>query len=512
MTPERVTRRTFLGAAGAASAISVAGAPESNAAGVLPSDPFMVGVASGDVTPSAVVLWTRLTTDPTAPDLGMEGQGIIPVEWRLATTPEGLESSSEALRVGTAAARPAHGWAVHVDVRGLEPGSTYWYQFRVAGWVTAPARTRTAPAVGADSTATFAVVSCQNLARPGRGRFHLNGVRHIAARDDLDFVVHLGDYIYDFGRAGHIPSRQIVSLSDYRQRYGQYKGDEALRAMHAAHPVFAVPDDHELFNNVFGGDPEMSEEDREHFNVAMQAYWENMPFRGGPPRLNPLTNTANLQTYRRIQWGSVLDLLMVDNRQFRTPVSTILGEEQLAWLADALSTSGAHWTAIGSGVPMSWFPNFPGSGDKWTGYDRDRSLITDVLADRLAARSTAAFNPVVLSGDVHRGIVTHVRQRQDAVSPLVATEFIGPPMTSNNGRLFATDADAGAFRAEYAFGTAPVNSYRGYLACAVTPDAWTSTFVLGQDVESPEGTVEPFESWRLAAGADPGAVVRAPVG
>ena len=179
------------------------------------------------------------------------------------------------------------------------------------------------------------------------------------------------------------------------------------------------------------------------------------------------------------------------------------------WLLEGISSSAATWTAVGSGVPLAWFPSFAGAGDKWTGYDNDRSAVTDVLADRLADRASQAFNPVVLSGDVHRGMVTHVRQRQDASSPLVATEFVGPPMTSNSGNRFTETADTGAFRAEYSYGTAPVNSYRGYLACSVTPESWTSTFVAGTDVDTPAGVVAPIDTWRLAAGAEPGTVSRA---
>lgn len=513
MGSTRVTRRALLGAAGMAGAAGSAGAlagelPAAHASPTLDADPFRVGVASGDVTSDAVVLWTRLTTAPTEPGLGMDGQGVVPVEWRLAESPEGLASPATSLRVGVAAARPEHCWSVHVDVRGLRPGRTFWYEFRIPGWSSGVARTRTAPADGTASTADFAVVSCQNLAKPGSGRFHLNGVRDIAARDDLDFVVHLGDYIYDFGRAGHIPARQIVSLEDYRRRYGQYKSDPNLRAMHAAHPVFAVPDDHEFFDNVFGGDPDMDPEKRAQLSIALRAYWENMPLRGGPPRVDPVTSIPHLRIHRQVRWGSSLELFLVDDRQYRVPATTILGAEQMRWLVDGLASSAATWTAVGSGVPLAWFPSFAGAGDKWTGYDTDRSAVTDVLADRLADRAEQPFNPVVLSGDVHRGMVTHVRRRQDATSALVATEFVGPPMTSNSGNRFTETADTGAFRAEYSYGTAPVSSYRGYLACSVTPESWTSTYVVGDDVDTPTGVVRPIDSWRLIAGADPGSVTR----
>ncbi len=510
MSDSPLSRRTFLSSAGAlcaAGALGAAAPGTAQAGTALGSDPFTLGVASGDATPGAVVIWTRLAPAPTEPGFGMTGQGPVQVGWRVADTVAGLDDRP--LTSGTVLARPEDAWTVHVDVTGLRPGQHYYYRFDAAGWTGPVGRTRTAPVPAARVDARFAVLSCQNIARPGSGQFSFNAVTDIASRDDLDFVVHLGDYIYEFGRPGHIPDHECVSLEDYRRRYGQYRSRESLRALHARLPVYAVPDDHEWWNGILGGDPAMGDTDRQRFGDALRAYWENMPVRGGPPRLDDATGRFHLALHRQVRWGAHLDLLLVDDRQYRTADSTILGTAQLDWLLRAVAGSHATWTAVGSGVPVSWFPQFAGAADKWTGYDSDRSALTDALAARLAQRTHRPFNPVVLSGDTHRGVVTHVRRHQDAASELVATEFVGPPTTSNSAVDFARDADTGAFRVQYAYQADGVlQAWRGYLDCAITATSWTTGYVLGNEMDRPDGTVRTFDRWRLDAGAQVGSVTR----
>ncbi|MEV0731281.1 alkaline phosphatase D family protein [Polymorphospora sp. NPDC050346] len=508
-----LSRRTILRTAGVATATIASGltvAPRAFAGAVpdFATTPFTVGVASGDAIPGAVVIWTRLAPAPTAVGQGMDGVGSVPVGWQVARTPAALQSG-DLVADGTTTADPEHGWSVHVDVTDLRPDTAYAYRFVVGDWVSPVGLTRTTPVPSADRTARFAVVSCANMARPGGGLFYFNGAADLGRRDDLDFVVFLGDYIYEFGRPGHIPNRAVVSLDDYRRRYGQYKSRDALLALHARHPVYVVPDDHEFFDNVVGGDPDMTEAARERFSNALQAYWENMPLRGGPPVYDAASGRKHLRLHRQVRWGRNLDLLLVDDRQWRTPAGTILGKEQMSWLLGKVASSHATWTAIGSGVPVSWFPGFPGTMDKWTGYEADRSALTDALAARLAARGRRAFNPVVVSGDTHRAIVTSVRQRQTENSALVATEFVGPPMTSNSGTDFEAYLDPGAFRAQYAYGDpGSLSSYRGYLDCTADSTSWTAAFVLGNAVERPGGTVSVMDRWRVDAGAAIGSVYR----
>ena len=470
----------------------------------LPTDPFALGVASGDALPDSIVLWTRLAPEPTSGQFGMDGVGSVEVTWEIATDPALLGSAPVAS--GVALAEPRYAWSVHVDVTGLRPGQAYYYRFSTAGWTSRIGRTRTCPTPAGQDMARFAVLSCQNLARAGGGLFHLNGVADLAGRDDVDFAVYLGDYIYEFGRPGHVPSRACITLQDYRVRYGQYKSRASLKALHERLPVYAVPDDHEVYDGVLGGDVGMSASQGERFDNAIQAYWENMPLRGGPPQRDSSSGRLGLQLRRRVRWGRHLDLLLVDDRQHRTADTTILGSQQMDWLLDAVRGSRATWTAIGSGVPLSWFPAFAGAADKWTGYDTDRSALTDALAARLEARPHRGFNPVVLSGDTHRGVVTHVRQRQNAESALVATEFVGPPVTSNSSADFAAVADSGAFRAQYAYEENGIQSYRGYLHCAATSDHFTASYVLGTQVDRADGTVETLAQWRVTDGSPVGDV------
>jgi alkaline phosphatase D len=470
----------------------------------LPSDPFTLGVASGDPLPGALVLWTRLAPSPTAPDLGMAGQPPLAVEWAVATSADALDSTPVA--VGTATAEPAFAWSVHVDVAGLRPDTAYWYRFRCGTWTSAVGRTHTTPVPSAHTAARFAVLSCQNLAKPGGGVFALNPLADLAARNEVDFVVHLGDYVYEFGRPGHVPPRPCTTLEDYRRRHGQYKSVAALQQLHAQVPVYVVPDDHDYFDNVAGRDPQMSVEQGARFDAAIQAYWENMPLRGGPPVRDAASGRLQLTFQRAVRWGRHLELLVVDDRQYRVPATSILGAAQRDWLLERVAGSHATWTAIGSGVPVAWFPDFAGAADKWTGFDADRSALTDALAGRLEQRAHRAFNPVVLSGDTHRGLVTHVRQRQDADSALVATEFVGPPVTSNSSADFDAEADRGAYRAQYAYTDGGLQSYRGYLRCTADADTWTTEYHLGDDVVHPGAPLTTVARWQLAAGAPVGAV------
>jgi alkaline phosphatase D len=434
----------------------------------------------------------------------MGGQPALGVEWAVASSADALDTAPVA--TGTATADPSYAWSVHVDVDDLRPDTAYWYRFRCGGWTSPVGRTRTTPVPSADTPARFAVLSCQNLAKPGGGVFALNPVADLVARDEIDFVVHLGDYIYEFGRPGHVPPRACTSLTDYRRRYGQYKSTAALRELHAQVPMYCVPDDHEYYNDVFGRDPDMSAAQAARIDAAVQAYWENMPLRGGPPQRDPASGRLQLTLHRAVRWGKHLDLLVVDDRQYRVPDTTILGAAQLDWLLEKVAGSHATWTAVGSGVPVAWFPNFAGARDKWTGFDADRSALTDALARRLEQRQQRAFNPVVLSGDTHRGVVTHVRQRQDADSALVATEFVGPPVTSNSGADFDADADRGAYRVQYAFADGGLQSYRGYLRCTADAAAWTTEYHLGDDVVHPGASLTAVARWQLAAGAAVGSV------
>src|SRR2546430_1703983 len=213
----------------------------------LDTDPFTLGVASGDPSPDGAVLWTRLAPDPLHGG-GMPAQPVD-VAWQIARD----DAMKDVARSGTAKALPDLAHSVHVEVTGLESDRPYWYRFRAAGAESPVGRTRTTPALGAaPQTFRFAFASCQNYTQ-GYYTAHAN-----LAREDLDAVVFLGDYIYEGTARGNLVRDYerrgwSYSLADYRDRYAQYKTDKDLQAAHAAFPWIVTWDDHEVENNYAGG-------------------------------------------------------------------------------------------------------------------------------------------------------------------------------------------------------------------------------------------------------------------
>jgi alkaline phosphatase D len=425
------TRRRFLTITGAAVALAfttrLPGVGTAAASGPPPADPFTLGLASGDPLPDAVVLWTRLAPDPFDPFGGMP-ERMVPVQWQVAAD----ERFSRVVRSGIAMARPEYGHAVHVDVRGLQPGRQYHYRFRSGRHLSPVGRTKTAPsASSAPSSLRFAVVSCQ-MWNDG----HFTAYRHLAA-EDLDLVVHLGDYLYEYGVSpdgGHrgVPlpaefARETDTLDRYRLQHALYKTDPDLQAAHAALPFLATWDDHEVDNDYADEVPEVPAMGgtTEDFLVrranAYRAYWEHMPLRAVAEPVGP-----DMQLYRRLSFGDLAAFNVLDTRQYRSdqawsdgidgdrfaPGRTMLGDEQERWLLDGLTRSQARWNVLAQQVKMGRLDQDPGpaedlSMEAWDGYPASRQRILDVVAgDRVR-------NPVVLVGDVHRnyGSGTHRRRR-----------------------------------------------------------------------------------------------------
>ena len=245
-----LTRRQVLSAA-ALGAVAVTGAA-ATAEGA--EAVFRHGIASGDPLPDAIVLWTRVT--PNAAAQPGSGRGPrVPVRWEVASDRHFRRTVAQ----GTTVTGPDRDHTVHVDARGLRPSTTYWYRFEALGQLSPVGRTRTAPSTSTDAPVRFGVVSCANY---GWGFFA--GYRHLASRHDLDAVLHLGDYIYEYGPDGPLvpgiqpatvrvaePKRECLSLADYRERHGCYRIDPDLQAFHAAHPIIAVWDDHEVANDTW---------------------------------------------------------------------------------------------------------------------------------------------------------------------------------------------------------------------------------------------------------------------
>ncbi len=439
-----LTRRLFL-LRSAALATTVYAAPR------FTMYPFTLGVMSGDPSPNGFVLWTRLAPEP------LQGGGMPPqpveVEWSVAED----EGMRRIVKRGKAVASPQLAHSVHVEVSGLKSQRPYWYRFKVGMDESPVGRAITAPKPGeAPAQFRFAVASCQNWE---------NGLwtayEHMLA-DHPDLVVHLGDYIYEGGaRPGAVRphnSPEIISLSDYRNRYALYKSDPAIQKMHAHCPWIVTWDDHEVDNN-YAGEVAEDSQTRQAFLErranAYQAYYEHMPL-----RLTSLPKGSQLQLYRNLPFGSLAQFSVLDTRQYRTdqpcgdrtgapcegvfdPKATILGAAQEAWLKQSLDKSPARWNVIANQVLMARIDRAPGpeeavSTDQWSGYEACRDRMMHFLADRKPS------NPIVITGDIHSSWVSDLKVNwKEETSPAVATEFIGTSISSGGDGSEAQPQTAG---------------------------------------------------------------------
>ncbi|MEV0227476.1 alkaline phosphatase D family protein [Streptomyces sp. NPDC050704] len=412
------------------------------------TDPFTLGIASGDPLPGSVLLWTRLAPAPYEPDGGLPQQYVV-VEWEVA----GDELFSLIVRSGTAVAHPEYHHSVHVDVDGLEPGRVYYYRFRTGAWISETGRTRTAPATTtAAATLSYAAVACQAY---HDGYFTVH--RHLA-QDDVDVVLHLGDYLYEYavnsagGSRGstdrQVPdffNREAVTLEDYRLRYALYKSDPDLRAVHAAHPFVVTWDDHETQNNyagAVGADNDPPEMLLLRRAAAYRAHWENQPLRDAQ-----LPNGPDMRLYRRLQWGTLAQFDVLDTRQYRSdqaygdtkhipgpesddPARTITGAAQESWLIDGWRASGALWNVMPQQVCFSQRrldlnPEARMSMDAWDGYRASRRRILD------GAKSAGVENLVVMTGDVHVGYAFDIKDDfDDPASRTLGTELVATSVAS----------------------------------------------------------------------------------
>ena len=387
---------------------------------------FRHGVASADPLPDGVLLWTRCTTSSPDP---------VAVDWWVGLSPE-PDPRHEVAR-GTVDASADADFTVHIDVAGLEPATTYWYGFS-AGDATSPVgRTFTAPAP--DVPVERLRVGLTSCAYWSCGFF--NVYANMAAQD-LDLVVHVGDYIYENdsvsrtrrGVRAHRPSGTCVTVDDYRARYAQYRTDPDLQALHARHPVAAVWDDHELVGGAWR-DGASAHHERFHGgwderrDAAVQAYREWMPVR----RLECES------VYRSLRLGSLVDLVLLDTRlvgrdrpatdarrpvlRLQDPDRNLLGDDQWRWLEGELASSTAQWLLVGSQVmmaPLRLFNAAGGAGlnpSQWDGYPSERRRFYDLLR-----RNGRTSNVAVLSGDIHSSWAADLPVGAEFVTPSVTTD------------------------------------------------------------------------------------------
>jgi alkaline phosphatase D len=493
-----INRRQFVAGA-AASALAAPSILRAQSGG-FSAFPFQLGVAAGDPAPDGFVIWTRLAPEPFDPHGGM-AMSSVPVTWEVGTD----EQLGTIIAHGEEIARPELAHSVHVELTGLRPDRSYWYRFRAGGLKSVIGRGRTLPALGASPRSLrFGVCGCQNY----EDGFYA-AYRHLA-EEDLAFVYHYGDYIYE-GWAGGIetshsgeitaPVRHHLGpnchdLSDYRLRYAQYKTDPDLQRAHAFQTWFATFDDHEVRDN-WGGDSDTKDTPPELFRTrraaAFQAWYEHMPVRRG---LFP--RGAAIDAYRGARYGDLVSLDFLDTRQYRTPnlcsddfappcpklndpAAAMINAEEEAWLVRNLSRPQARWSCVAQQVMMMSLNRQTGTGgpilnmDSWAGYEAPRR--------RLLARMRGLNNIVVLTGDEHQNFAGILA---DGETP-VAVEFVATSISSGgdgsekrrgSDRILAENPQLKL-----------INDQRGYVTCEVTPDEWRTNFMVLDRVTTPDGTL-----------------------
>jgi alkaline phosphatase D len=528
-------RRQFL-----AGAATVAGAAALGAAAAAPASaretgtdahgPFALGVASGDPLPDSVILWTRLVRDPY--DAASLPCRPLPVHWEVAKD----ASFRHPVRRGTALARPELAHSVHVDVRGLEPGREYAYRFRYGHHLSPVARTRTAPAAWADpARLRLGVVNCQDW-QNGYWPAYWG-----LAEEDLDVVFHLGDYIYEYDPDSRFADRQhttpatpgldqLRTLADYRARHALYKSDPALQAAHRAFPWVLTWDDHEVENNYTDDVDEVDDtgprrQTPAQFTAqrarAYQAYYEHMPVRA-PYHLG----SPDFRIYRRLRFGRMAEVSVLDTRQYRTDQpggfpndfgppeagllpGTATGGPQERWLLGNLASSRARWNVVAQQIMLAQlrFPNPTGSTvppvlanlDQWDGYRTQRTRLLRFIE---AAR---VRNPIMLAGDIHSTWFSDLkRDFDDPTSPTVATEFVATSVSSS----FPADYDAVLKQINPTFN--PHVAYyqgarHGYLRCELTAESWRTDERTVATIDTRESPVSTTASYAVESGV-PGLV------
>jgi len=476
------------------------------------ANPFYLGVASGDPRPDSVVIWTRLARETLGNALSSNEP--VAVDYEIAET----ANFSTIYRKGSAAALPELGYSVHLDLQGLNPGKEYYYRWMLGGEVSNVGRTKTAPALDATTKSfRFGFASCQQYEHG-----YFTALDHMA-KERFDLIVHLGDYIYEetwgANNVRHHNAPEIYTLDDYRARYELYKQDPDLQAAHASAPWAVTWDDHEVddnYANAIAVDEQTPKQLLIRRAAAYQAFYEFMPI-----RLPSGRQGASMQIYRPLQFGTLMDMIILDTRQYRNdqacgdgmkpscdqhrePNRTLLGEAQKDWLFKRLRTSGSTWNVMAQQVMMGRLLRRNEQEEEmflmdiWDGYPDER----DELLARLKSAQTP--NPIVLTGDIHSNWVNNILSDfSNESSEVIATEFVGTSITSGGD-----GSDASNTAAQTLSDNSHVKFYnrqRGYVSCYLSKDLWQSDYKILDKVSEPGHPIRTRASFVVEAG-NPGAL------
>jgi alkaline phosphatase D len=482
------------------------------------SYPFTLGVASGSPLPHAVIIWTRLLTDPL--NAAAMPPVALPVRWEMAED----EAFSRIVARGTSAALPALAHSVHVDVTGLRPERWYWYRFMHGDAVSPTGRTRTAPdSQMSPASLKLAVASCQHW---DFGYYAAH--RHLAAAAP-DLVAFLGDYIYEWGDYSltHPPHavrrNESFTLEQYRARYAQYKSDLDLQAAHHVAPWIVTWDDHEVAND-YGQDRDelLSPDFAARRAAAYQAFYEHQPL-----RLDFHPGRGEVRMYQRYDWGRLARFHVLDTRQYRSPHAcqppgrggsssvyrrdcaalvdsrrSMLGLAQEGWLAQGLKESPARWNILAQQTLMAQTSQVPLRArddgrfwtDGWDGYAANRQRLLESL------HGTKASNPLVLSGDVHTFYAAELPRIATLPAsdrnPVLATEFCGTSITSSSRPQARTDQYV-AMNPQLKFGR---SDKRGFMLLEVQPARTTVLFQALDEVRDRNSGVATLARFQVDSG------------
>ncbi len=383
--------------------------------------PFYHGVASGDPLADAIIIWTRVTTPDT---------GTITGNWYFATD----TNFTNTIQNGQFTTDASRDYTVKLDVQNLQAGTYYYYRFEYQGNFSLTGRTKTA-STGSITNLRFGVVSCSDYENG-----YFNAYESLNNRNDFDAVIHLGDYIYEYGVGARIPGREhepaneIVTLGDYRGRFSHYRLDEQLRTLHQNYPFITIWDDHESANNSWSGGAQNHTPGTEgswadRLDNSKTAYFEWMPIRNqGAPN--------QFRGYRTIRYGDLADIIVVDTRiegreeessspsVYNDPNRTLLGAPQADWLELQLQDTVTQWKVIANQVMMA--PLTLGSSilnpDQWDGYSAERQRIYDNVINN------GIDNLVVLTGDIHTAWANNLISS----GTNVGVEFVTTSITSSS--------------------------------------------------------------------------------
>lgn len=496
------TRRSLLSAAAIA---PIAGAPALlRAQSWFAGYPFASGVTSGDPAPDGFVIWTKLAPRPFEPHGGMP-MTPIPVKWEVAAD----DRFRTIVAGGEATARPELGHSVHVEVTGLQPDRPYWYRFALGNDQSTCGRARTLPLASASpKLLKFGVAGCQNYQD---GLF--TAFRHLAREDDLAFVYHYGDFIYEYSQRGPdydkdgLPGPQVrdhigqdcYDLADYRLRYAQYLSDYDLQAARCRHSWFPTFDDHEVANN-WAGDIDAKGAPADAFRMrraaGMQAWYEYMPVRAAMAPRSEMIGTM----YRQARFGDLLSIDFLDTRTFRTDQpcgdnfkptcaemtatqAQVISAEEEGWLTRNLARRDAKWNCLAQQVMMMALDRRNSADAAEPIYNMDTWAGYKVQRQRLLGRMKGLDNVVVLTGDEHQNFAGLL---DDGTKP-VAVEFVSTSISSGGD---GSDLRPGS---DIILKNNPqlkfINDQRGYLTCEVTPDAWTTRAMVMDQVSAPGGQI-----------------------